>query len=100
MAKASSAPKPPTKSEIMNNIAEATEMTKKEVAAFFDALGAEIEKNIAKKSSAGMFTSLAFARLSSKTSLLCLVVRSVTRAPAKWFGRLQSQPADKLKSDL
>jgi len=56
MAKASSAPKPPTKSEIMNNIAEATEMTKKEVAVFFDALTAEIEKNIAKKSSAGMFT--------------------------------------------
>lgn len=49
-------PKAPTKSEIMNNIAEATGHTKKEVAAFFDALTAEIENNVAKKGSAGQFT--------------------------------------------
>ena len=49
-------PKPPTKSEIMNNIAEATGHTKKEVAAFFEALTAEIEKNVGKKGSAGQFT--------------------------------------------
>ena len=51
-----SGPKPPTKSEIMNNIAEATGHTKKEVAAFFDALNVEIEKNVAGKGSAGQFT--------------------------------------------
>ena len=49
-------PKPPTKSMIMNNIAEKTGASKKDVAAFFDALTAEIEENIAKKGSAGQFT--------------------------------------------
>lgn len=49
-------PKAPTKSEIMNSIAEATGHNKKEVAAFFDALNAEIEKNVGKKGSAGQFT--------------------------------------------
>ena len=48
--------KPPTKSEIMNNLAEATGLTKKEVAAVLEALTQEIENNIAKKGSAGMFT--------------------------------------------
>ena len=51
-----SGPKPPTKSEIMNNIAEATGHTKKEVAAFFEALTSEIEKNVAKKGGPGQFT--------------------------------------------
>ncbi|MFT5299665.1 MAG: nucleoid DNA-binding protein [Mariniblastus sp.] len=49
-------PKAPTKSEIMNNIAEATGHTKKEVAAFFDALNTEIENNVAKKGGPGQFT--------------------------------------------
>ena len=49
-------PKAPTKSEIMNNIAEATGHTKKEIAAFFDALNLEIEKNVAKKGGPGQFT--------------------------------------------
>ena len=48
--------KPPTKSEIMNNLAEETGLTKKEVAAVLEALTGEIEKNIAKRGSAGMFT--------------------------------------------
>ena len=51
-----SGPKPPTKSEIMINIAEATGHTKKEVAAFFEALTSEIEKNVAKKGGPGQFT--------------------------------------------
>ena len=50
------AAKPPTKSEIMNNLAEETGLTKKEVAAVLEALTSEIEKNIAKRGSAGMFT--------------------------------------------
>ena len=44
MAKA--AKKPPTKTEILTNIATATDLSKKEVAAVFDALAAEIKKNI------------------------------------------------------
>ena len=54
MAKA--AVKPPTKSEIFANIAEATELNKKQVAAVFDALGAEIEKAVGKRGGPGQFT--------------------------------------------
>ncbi len=50
------AAKAPTKSEIMNNIAEATGLTKKEVAGVMEALTTEIQKNIAGAASAGMFT--------------------------------------------
>ena len=49
-------PKPPTKSEIMNNIAEATGLTKKEVVAVMEALTGEIEKNVGRKGGPGMFT--------------------------------------------
>ncbi len=49
-------PKAPTKSEIMNNIAEATGHTKKEVVAFFEALTAEIEKNVGQSGGPGQFT--------------------------------------------
>ncbi len=49
-------PKPPTKSVIMNNIAEKTGASKKDVVAFFDALTSEIEENIAQRGSAGQFT--------------------------------------------
>jgi len=49
-------PKPPTKSEIMNNMAETTGLTKKEIVAVMDALTAEIEKNVGRKGGPGMFT--------------------------------------------
>ena len=55
MAKKTGA-KPPTKSEILNNLAEATGLSKKEVTGVLEALTDEIEKNIARKGSAGMFT--------------------------------------------
>lgn len=48
--------KPPTKSEILNNLAEATGLSKKEVTGVLEALTGEIEKNIAGRGSAGMFT--------------------------------------------
>lgn len=54
MAKA--APKPPTKSEIFANVAEATELTKKQVAAVFDALTEEIQKSLGKRGGPGQFT--------------------------------------------
>lgn len=41
---AQATPKPPTKTEVYASIAEATELTKKDVAAVFDALNNEIEK--------------------------------------------------------
>jgi len=44
MAKA--AKKPPTKTEILNNLAAATDLSKKQVAAVLDALAAEIKKNL------------------------------------------------------
>jgi len=54
MAK-TAAKKAPTKSEIFNNIAEASGLTKKQVAAVFDALTAEIGKSLGKRGS-GQFT--------------------------------------------
>ena len=54
MAKAPA--KPPTKTEIINNIAEATELTKKQVAAVFEALGGEIQKALGKRGGPGQFT--------------------------------------------
>ncbi|NUQ61046.1 MAG: HU family DNA-binding protein [Pirellulales bacterium] len=47
MAKAAAAPKKAaTKTQIVNNIADTTGLTKKQVAAVFDALTDEIKKNI------------------------------------------------------
>ena len=46
---ATAAPKAPTKTEILTNIAEATELSKKDVAGVLDALSAEIAKAIGKK---------------------------------------------------
>lgn len=47
--------KPPTKSQIIGQIAEDTELTRKEVAAVFDSLTAQIKKNIGKRGP-GTFT--------------------------------------------
>ncbi len=47
--------KPLTKMQIYNNLAEATGLSKKQVAAFFDALKVEVSKAIGKKG-AGVFT--------------------------------------------
>ena len=54
MAKAA-VKKPPTKTEIFNNIAEATGMTKKDIAAVFDAMNVEIGKAIGRRGP-GAFT--------------------------------------------
>ena len=55
MAKAA-AKKPPTKSEILNNIADATGLQRKEVASVIDALADEIKKAIAKRGGPGQFS--------------------------------------------
>jgi nucleoid DNA-binding protein len=49
------AKKAPTKSEIMNNIAQATELSKKDVAAVFEALVGEVKKALSAKGP-GVFT--------------------------------------------
>ncbi len=41
--------KPATKSEILSNIAEATELSRKQVASVFDALSAQIKAAVGKK---------------------------------------------------
>jgi nucleoid DNA-binding protein len=55
MAKAT-AKKAPTKSEILNNISQATDLPRKDVAAVFAALGSEIQKAIAKRTGPGQFS--------------------------------------------
>ena len=45
-----------SKTEVLNNIAEATELTKRQVSAVFDALSDEIRNNIGKRGSPGQFT--------------------------------------------
>ena len=47
--------KPPTKTEILNNIAEATGLSRKDVAGVLDALSGEINKSV-KKGGPGSFT--------------------------------------------
>lgn len=56
MAKAKAVAKPPTKTEIINNIAEETELSKKQVNAVFDALNDQIKKVIGKRNGPGQFT--------------------------------------------
>ena len=54
MAKAAAPKKAPSKSEVFAAIAETTSLSKKDVAAVFDALTAEIGKSLSKKG-AGVF---------------------------------------------
>jgi nucleoid DNA-binding protein len=49
MATTAKTKKLPTKTEILTNIADATDLTKKEVAAVFDALAAQIKKNLGRR---------------------------------------------------
>lgn len=55
MAKAAVKKKAPTKTEILNSLAEQTELSKKEVSAVLDALANDIGKALGKRG-AGMFS--------------------------------------------
>ncbi len=87
MAKAKK--KPPTKTEIMSNIAEATDLSKKDVAAVFDALSDEIKKALSSRG-AGMF---------SLPGLLKIEKKKVPARPAQknWLNpftkEIQERPA-------
>ena len=71
MAKAP--PKAPTKTQILANIAEETELSKKDVAAVFDSLSGEIERAL-KKNGPGQFTI---------PGLCKIVLRSVPAKPKR-----------------
>jgi nucleoid DNA-binding protein len=55
MAKKPASGKAPSKTEVLNNMAETTGMSKKDIGTVFDALTTEIEKCISKKGGPGMF---------------------------------------------
>lgn len=55
MSKKAAGPKAPSKTEVLNNIAEKTGLSKKDVAAVFDALTEQISNAISKKGGPGMF---------------------------------------------
>lgn len=88
MAKAA-AKKAPTKTEILQNIAAATELTKKQVASVLDALTEEIRKNLSPRG-AGSF---------ALPGLLKIEKKKVPARPAQknvknpFTGELQDRPA-------
>jgi len=87
MAKA--AKKAPTKTEILNNIANATDLTKKQVAAVLDALAAEIKKNMGSRGP-GVF---------AIPGLVKITKRKIPAQPAQknwrnpFTGEIQERPA-------
>jgi len=92
MAKAAAstaAKKAPTKSEIMNNIAESTGLSKKEVGAVIEALGSEVQKAMSSKG-AGTFAIPGLVKIEKK---------KVPAKPAQkgvknpFTGELQDRPA-------
>lgn len=65
MAKAAAA-KAPSKTEVINNIATATDLSKKQVAAVFDALASQIKSSLGKKGP-GVFQVPGLCKISIKT---------------------------------
>ena len=89
MAKAATKKKPPTKTEILNSIAESTELSKKEVGAVFEALGEEIRRALGSRGP-GMFTIPGLVKIEKK---------KVPARPAEknwrnpFTGEIQERPA-------
>ena len=89
MAKAATKKKPPTKTEILNSIAESTELSKKEVGAVFEALGEEIRRSLGSRGP-GMFTIPGLVKIEKK---------KVPARPAEknwrnpFTGEIQERPA-------
>lgn len=65
MAKAAAA-KAPSKTEVINNIATATDLSKKQVSAVFDALASQIKSSLGKKGP-GVFQVPGLCKISIKT---------------------------------
>jgi nucleoid DNA-binding protein len=88
-ATASAAKKAPTKSEILNNLATAANLSKKEVAAVFEALAAEIKKTMGNKG-AGVFTIPGLIKVTKK-KVPARPAQKGVRNP--FTGELQDRPA-------
>jgi nucleoid DNA-binding protein len=65
MAKAAASKKPQSKSELLTNIATATDVPKKQVAAVLEALAAEIKKSLSSKG-AGMISVAGLLKIEKK----------------------------------
>ena len=65
MAKAATAKKPPTKSEILAAVSAVTNLPKKQVAAVLEAYAAEATKSMGKKG-AGVFAALGLVKIEKK----------------------------------
>jgi nucleoid DNA-binding protein len=95
MAKAASSPakktsvKSPTKNEIFSNIAESTGVTKKQVAAVFEALSGEISRSMSSKG-AGVFTIPGLIKISKKKVPARPAQKGV---PNPFTGELRDLPA-------
>lgn len=87
MAKA--AKKPPTKTEILTNIATATDLSKKQVTAVMDALAAEIKKSLGSRG-AGVFSIPGLVKIEKKKVPARPAQKNV-RNP--FTGELQDRPA-------
>jgi nucleoid DNA-binding protein len=87
MAKA--AKKAPTKTEILQNIANATDLTKKQVAAVLDAMTEEVRKNLGPRG-AGVFTFPGLLKIEKK-KVPARPAQKGVRNP--FTGELQDRPA-------
>lgn len=81
--------KAPTKSEVLNNIAEATDLSKKQVAAVFEALAAEIKKNLGSRGP-GAFTIPGLIKVTKKKVAARPAQKNV---PNPFTGELQDRAA-------
>ena len=88
MAKAA-VKKAPTKTEVMQNIATAAELSKKQVGAVFDALVVEIKKNLGARG-AGIFTIPGLVKIERK-KVPARPAQKGVRNP--FTGELQDRPA-------
>lgn len=86
MAKATPAKKPLTKTQVMAAIAESTGVSKKDVAAVFDALAVEIEKALSSRGP-GAFTIPGLIKISKKKI-------PAKKAKKNWFNPLTGQHQD------
>jgi nucleoid DNA-binding protein len=87
MAKATK--KAPTKTEVLQNIAAATDLTKKQVAAVFEALTTEIRKNLSARG-AGVFAVPGLLKIERK-KVPARAAQKDVRNP--FTGELQDRPA-------
>jgi nucleoid DNA-binding protein len=81
--------KAPTKTEILQNIANATDLTKKQVAAVLDAVTEEVRKNLGSRG-AGIFTLPGLLKIEKK-KVPARAAQKGVRNP--FTGELQDRPA-------